>query len=157
MQTPSTPSYLALFQILLACAAGAGTAFQPGVNSKFGEISGTRLHGTIMNFVGGLALVLLVALLFRTPAPSASKLASGPWWIWTGGALGAFFVTVAIVLVPKIGSANYLAAMIAGQLIASAIIDHFGLMGLARTPISPARIGGLLLIGTGVAVLRFMK
>lgn len=152
-----TRPHIALLQILLACAAGAGTAFQPGVNSRFSEVAGARMHGTIMNFVGGLALVLIIALVFRTPVPSTSKLATGPWWMWTGGALGAFFVTVAILLVPKIGSANYLAAMIAGQLLASAFIDHYGLMGLTRTPISPARIGGLLLIGAGVAVLRFMK
>lgn len=148
-----------LVTLAAALLAGVATAFQPGVNARFADHAGHRLHGGVINFAVGCLTMLVVwfigARVAGVPTPQPSKLAQGPWWMWVGGVLGAYFVTAAVFLTPKIGAANYLAAFIAGQLFAAMIIDHFGLMGLRQIPISPARIGGVLLILGGMALIKF--
>ncbi len=143
-----------LAQLAMAVAVGMLTAFQPGVNRKFGEVSGAPLHGGVISFAVGLATVLLVAVILRASPPPISRVALGPVWMWVGGVIGAVFVTAAIYLSKPMGQGNYMAAMIAGQLVAGVVIDHFGFMGYDRHPFSVARAGGLVLIGLGVALLR---
>ncbi|QOI99839.1 MAG: DMT family transporter [Phycisphaeraceae bacterium] len=150
------PAAQNLVLLALALLAGVATAFQPGINARFALVSGARVHGGVANFAVGLACVLLATLVMRAGVPDHARLAQGPWWMWLGGVLGAFFVLTAIVIVPKVGAANYMAAAIAGQLIASALIDHFGLMGLAAHAFTPGRALGIALIAAGVACVRWL-
>jgi bacterial/archaeal transporter family-2 protein len=140
--------------IVLAMLAGAATAYQPGINAKFAEYAGAKPWGGFNNFLTGLLAMTVVLLIFRPAVPAVSKLGQGPWWMWLGGLCGAFFVTLALILVPKMGASVYLSTMIAGQLVASVIIDHFGHVGLAERHITPGRIAGVLLIVGGMTLIR---
>ena len=73
---------------------------------------------------------------------------------WIGGLLGAFFVTATVTLVPRLGVAMTFSLIIAGQMIVTLVIDHFGLLGVPTKEISLARIGGILLITAGVVLIR---
>ena len=64
--------------------------------------------------------------------------------------LGALYVVSVIVLVPRLGSAVTFALIVAGQMGISLAIDHFGLFGFPRTPLSLARVGGGALLVAGV-------
>ncbi len=68
---------------------------------------------------------------------------SVPKWQLTGGILGAFYVFVMVLIVLKVGVANSLAAVIAGQLVMSSIIDHFGLFGGQRIPFDMTRLAAI--------------
>lgn len=138
----------------LAALAGAATAYQPGINARFAEHAGARVWGGVANFSVGLLAMAIVTAAMRPGMPAAERIANGPWWMWLGGLCGAFFVTLALILVPKIGAATYLSAMIAGQLLASVVIDHFGHMGLAVREITPGRVVGILLVLAGMAAIR---
>lgn len=149
-------------EIAMAVLAGAATAFQPGVNAKFAEFAGHRIHGGVINFAVGFAVMLVVWFIASrvlggagAGIPEPARLAAGPWWMWMGGLLGAFFVTTAVFLAPKIGAANYLAALIVGQLVASVIIDQFGWMGFTQIPISIGRVVGVLLIIGGLVCIKW--
>ncbi|MFZ4574098.1 MAG: DMT family transporter [Phycisphaerales bacterium] len=150
----SKPSTIALAHLGIATLVGMVTSFQPGVNKKFGEISGAPLHGSVVNFSVGLCVALVVAVAMKAPPPSLSKLSEGPAWMWLGGLIGATWVTAAIFLSPRMGQGNYFAAMIAGQMAAGLAIDHFGLMGFEPQRVSPIRLLGLLVIAAGVAMVR---
>lgn len=151
---PSLP--VVIIQLALAALAGIGTALQPGVNSRFADAAGHRVHGGVINFAIGLVTMLLVWTVTRIEAPAAGRLAQGPWWMWFGGVLGAFFVTTAVFLVPRMGTASYVAAMVAGQLIASLAIDHFGLVGMKPSPLTFGRALGAILIFGGMLCIRFL-
>lgn len=144
-----------LGQILLAIAAGVATAFQPGVNAKFAEHAGHRIHGGVINFAVGFVAMIVVWAVMRINTPEPARLAQGPWWMWIGGVLGAFFVTTAVFLAPKMGAANYLVALVAGQLVASLLIDQFALVGLPHVAITTPRIIGIVLVIAGMIVVRF--
>jgi transporter family-2 protein len=72
-----------------------------------------------------------------------------PWWAWTGGILGAGYITTAVVVAPRVGALALMALVIAGQLLAALVLDHFGLLGLRKIPITSSRLAGaaLLLLG----------
>ena len=84
--------------------------------------------------------------------PNASR--GLPWYAWIGGLYGAFFVAVAAFGAPRIGVGPLLTAAIAGQLLAAIILDHYGLLGLTRQPISIEKIGGVLLVLLGAWLVR---
>lgn len=142
--------------LVLALLAGVATAYQPGLNARFAEHAGARPWGGVANFSVGLLCMVLVIGAMRPALPSTERLGAGPWWMWLGGVCGAFFVTLALVLVPRIGAATYLSAMIAGQLIASVVIDHFGHMGLAVREITPGRVVGVVLVLAGMAAIKLL-
>ncbi|MGG3007643.1 DMT family transporter [Geobacillus stearothermophilus] len=97
------------------------------------SISGGGSFGTIVLF--------LVQLFFGKGELLA--MFSTPKWQLTGGILGAFYVFVMVLIVPKVGVANSLAAVIAGQLVMSSIIDHFGLFGGQRIPFDMTRLAAI--------------
>jgi transporter family-2 protein len=140
----------------LALLAGVATAYQPGLNARFAEHAGARVWGGVVNFSVGLAAMALVTLAMRPGMPAGERLSAGPWWMWLGGVCGAFFVTLALVLVPRIGAATYLSAMIAGQLVASVVIDHWGHMGLPVREVTPGRVIGVVLVFAGMAAIRLL-
>lgn len=64
-----------------------------------------------------------------------------------------FFVTAIIYAIPKIGSANVFALVIAGQLFFALLYDHFGFLGFPQNGISWVKVLGVLLMITGAYLI----
>ena len=94
------------------------------------------------------------AQLFRVPLPAARVASQAPAWHWIGGILGAVYIAVAVVLAPRLGAATMIASVVAGQMLASLLLDHFGWVGFARQEATPARLLGAGLIILGVRLLQ---
>jgi transporter family-2 protein len=139
---------------LIALAAGIALPAQAGVNTQLRTLLGTPLRAAFVSFAIGTALLAIVVVLTRGPWPAAHTLAKAPWWVWAGGAIGAFYVAATVIVVPRLGSAYAFGLIVAGQMAASIAIDRFGLFGVAPTALSPARIAGAALVAGGVFLLR---
>ena len=74
--------------------------------------------------------------------------------MWLGGVAGVAYITAALVLTPKLGAASFIVCVIAGQMLVSLLIDHFGLMGLAAKPVGLGRLAGVGLILVGMLVVQ---
>lgn len=136
--------------LLLVFIAGAGIPIQSAVNSRLRvEVLSPGLSALISFIVGALVLIIVnvTGLLGRGRIPNFAHV---PWWAWTGGIYGALVVTAAIVGVPKIGTAGVVGGMVAGQLVASILVDQLGAFGVPRFPINVPRAAGavMLLVGT---------
>ena len=90
----------------------------------------------------------------RVSAPAIANLSVQPKWIWIGGIAGVIYITVALLLVPKLGAAGFMTAVIAGQILASITIDYFGIAGFTARPITGYRLAGALLVVAGVLVMQ---
>jgi bacterial/archaeal transporter family-2 protein len=143
------------FYLLLAFVTGAGVAAQSVINSRLRLLLGGPLWAAAAQFVVGLLLLLLAAIATRQPAPTTAGLGTAPWWVWTGGAFGATFIVVTIVLTAKIGATLTLASIIVGQLTAALVVDHYGLFGGTVVRLSPLRVTGVVLLLLGVMLIRW--
>ena len=76
-----------------------------------------------------------------------------PWYAWLGGFYGAFFVAVAAFAAPRVGVGVLLTAAVAGQLAAALVLDHFGLLGLDRHPVTLTRAAGFVLVLVGAVLV----
>ena len=95
-------------------------------------------------------------LLLRPPVPEAEKLRQTEWWNWIGGPLGALIVLAGAALVSHLSAALFIASVVAGQLACSLVLDHFGLLGLPPTPLTPGRVLGAVLVVAGVACVKYL-
>jgi transporter family-2 protein len=86
--------------------------------------------------------------------PELNTIIQTPWWLWIGGALGAFYVFCTIFLAPKLGGATLIGLVISGQMIVSLILDHYGFLGFAQQPINIWRILGVFLLLIGVILIK---
>jgi transporter family-2 protein len=139
--------------MLLTFLAGAGLVVQVGMNAAVGQAFGRPLLGALVNFVVGLFALTLVALATRAPLPSRETLAAVPWWAWLGGTMGALYVTTATIAGPRLGAVLLLALGVAGQMVASLVVDHYGLLGFPQQPVTVAKIVGVLLLCAGIALV----
>jgi len=103
--------------------------------------------------IGTVALAV-AALVVQSSLSEPGSAANAPWWAWTGGLLGAFFVLASIILTPRLGAATTIGLILTGQVLASIVIDHFGLIRVPVHEASFPRIVGALLIGAGVAMVQ---
>jgi transporter family-2 protein len=139
---------------LIALAAGTCIPTQAGINARLSLWAGSPLLAATISFLVGTVLLAGVVLASRVPLPLLRSAAGEPWWLWSGGALGAFFVAVTIYLAPRLGATNMLACLLAGQMLAALALDHFGLLGYPLHSMSIGRVAGVLLLVAGVLMIR---
>ena len=138
--------------VLFALAAGAMLPIQFGINAQLADWIGGSVR----------ARVRVVRRRRRSPVRRclglgprlADRAGDAPWWVWTGGLLGAFYVLGSIVTAPKLGAATLVAMILAGQALASLAVDHFGWVGFDEQPVTVLRVAGVLLLAGGVALVR---
>ncbi len=138
----------------LALIGGAAAATQAVVNSQLRNWVGHSVFAAFISFFVGAVVLFLYALALGLPKLELAIIHNAPWWVWIGGALGAFFVWTSIVVVPKLGAAFTMGMAVTGQMLISVILDHYGLFGLDRHPLNLWRCVGVVLLLAGVAIIR---
>lgn len=137
---------------LLAALVGAGLTVQVGMNATVRLAIGSPMLAAIVNFVVGLAGLVIVALASGarwTPGSAAVV----PAWAWFGGLLGAAYVASTTVLGPRLGAATLLALTLAGQMAAALAVDHYGVIGFPQSPLTASRLLGAALLVAGVLLI----
>jgi transporter family-2 protein len=143
--------------VMLAFTAGMSVALQPLVNARAAAEMGHPLWGAFASATATF-LVLIVAMAFlRLRLPNASTFQGfPPWWLYGGGLIGALMLFSALLAAPRLGIAATVALIIAGQLTASMILDHFALLGVPRHSIGiPRLLGAGFLLAGAVLVGRY--
>jgi transporter family-2 protein len=139
--------------------AGAGLPVQAAVNAHLRTDLDAPFTAAAISFVVATAavLVILVAFAGRAVPPDVAGLRGMPWWGWLGGLVGASYVTVSLLAVPEIGAAPTIALSVAGQQLASALVDHAGLFRLPRRPLTLGRITGVVALVWGAVLLQLTR
>ncbi|MGX9759584.1 DMT family transporter [Pseudomonas shahriarae] len=141
--------------LLLAVIAGAVVPFQSAINANLGRGLGHPLWATLASLLVSILVLLPVILALRLPLPSLGFITKAPLWMWTGGAFGVCFISLALVLLPKLGASGFIALAMAGQILASLLLDHFGLFGLVERQLTAPRLLGVLMLIGGVVLVQF--
>lgn len=144
---------LKLVYSFAAMAVGTGFAVQTSINAGLARGIGTTLAALTSFGVGFLVLLCLSFVTGQLQNFSGAR--DVPVWMWfAGGMLGAGVVFGSLFLVPRIGVAALAAFIIAGQLTAAALIDHFGVLGVPVHELSLLRVVGICLLFAGAMLVR---
>jgi bacterial/archaeal transporter family-2 protein len=143
-----------ILYIAIALLAGACAPTQAGINSQLRVFTEDPVLAALVSFAVGTMGLFVYVLLLRIPWPSFQNMLTVPYWMWTGGFLGAFLVVVTVILAPKMGAATMLAFLIAGQMVTSLVLDQYGLIGYPPHPTSVARLLGVMLVVVGVVLIK---
>ncbi len=139
----------------MALLAGAVLPLQAGLNVQMGKSLGHPILAAFATTVVGAFCLLLIAFLAKVPIQGITGgFRTVGAWQWMSGVLGAFFVTAAAVLAPKMGTAVTFSLIISGQLLISVLLDHFGLLGIQVHQVNMWRIVGVLLLVAGVILIQ---
>lgn len=143
-----------LLLLIIAGMSAFVIPFQAIINSRLGKVTENPILAAVVSFTGGTLVLSVILIVWSRGLPSVPTGVRIPWYLYIGGLLGAVYVTTALTLVPVIGTANFIAATICGQLIMSIVIDHAGLMGVPRDPVSLSKVGGAVLLITGMLLIQ---
>ena len=136
--------------LTLMFIGGIAVAMQPSINGRLAQKVGPLESSFISFAVGALALLGVVLVAGKG---SLRGITDASWWELSGGLLGAYFVTLTIFAVPRIGTTAAMAAVIAAQLGTGLLLDHFGLFGLRHIPLEPRRAAGVVLLMAGALLV----
>ena len=137
--------------LLMAILAGGGLAMQATINAELGRGLGHPVSAAMVSFAIGTLVLFAYVLILRLPLPSLAKLGTIPWWIWlAGGFLGAYFVSAATSLAPRLGVAVLFMAIVAGQIAVAILLDHKGWLSLPERPVTAGRLLGVALMFLGI-------
>ncbi len=140
--------------LILTLLAGCLMPVQPAVNAVVAQWMSSAYLAAFFSFLTGTLVLGLVCVILRLPWPDGRVLSGLPWWAWTAGPMGAFFVTMTILAIPRLGAMTVMALLVAGQMVMSMIMDHYGWLGIPSQPVSPGRMLGAVLLLSGVVLIR---
>lgn len=140
--------------LIVAVAVGAAVPMQSAINAQMASAQGHPLYGALANTAIASALLSVLIVALRLPPPDLKRALAGPWWLWTGGVVGAAFVFGALYVAPRVGAAGFAAATIFGSAVAALAIDHFGWFGFAERTLDAPRLAGAVCLLIGVVLLQ---
>ncbi len=146
----------ALLWPLLGVLGGVLVAIQAPINAALARGIGAPVAAAGISFaVGALALAIVSAILVPAQGIELNWRAPALWLFIAGGLLGASFVTINVILAPKIGAAALMAFLVTGQLLAGLVMDRAGFLGLAVREITMGRVAGALMLLCGALLIRY--
>lgn len=87
-----------------------------------------------------------VFVVFLFEPPHAQTLFNAPKWQLMGAVFGVIYMVVVVFAVPRIGIAGMTVSVIAGQLMMSILIDHFGWLNNAVIELDAQRYLAIVLL-----------
>jgi len=133
-----------------ALLSGLLLSVQAGLNGKLKVAVGSPVMAAIISFVVGLFFLVVAAIVRKDALPTAKTWAGIHPTLYIGGLLGALYVASATVIFPKLGALQTTGLVVAGQMIASFAIDHFGLLGMPVQSFNVYRACAAVLLLAGV-------
>jgi len=126
-------------------------ALHLAMNAAVGNLSGSVRAANAVFWVIGASVACLVWLLFPN-REAIGQVWRAPPWLLCAGAMGALLVFGIAWLIPRQGAGPTMVLLLAGQVVAGAVISHLGALGSPESPITLSRVAGAALMLAGVCL-----
>jgi transporter family-2 protein len=137
-----------LFALIIAAVAGIAMAVQGSLNAVLSKFIGLAETTFVVHLIGTL-IVVGALFIFRISSENLTHWKEAPWYVYLGGALGVLIIFVVAFALPRAGVAKATTAIIIGQVTMAMLIDHFGLFGIEKAPVSWWKGLGLAFLAAG--------
>lgn len=135
---------------LLALIAGAALSLEGTIYGELGKNIG-QLESSLYNFaIGSIILALLVLFWGKGSLSTVTKV---PKWMLLGGVLGTIYLTIIVIVAPKLGIAITMIAVVAGQLVSSMLIEHKGWLGSQLVRVNRYHIASIAFLSIALLML----
>lgn len=132
--------------ILIGLVSGVAVGLQSPLASMITQRLGA-LESIFIIHIGG-ALLIAIPLIFLGGG-NLGNWRSLPWYALAAGSMGLIVVAGVSFLIPRVGVASAIILIIAGQLLISSLLDHYGLLGVQVRHMDIQRILGLVIVFLG--------
>jgi len=132
--------------ILIGLAGGIAVGLQGPLASMLTQKLGI-LESVFIVHLGGALIALLPMLLLGS---RLGEWRSVPWYAFGTGVFGLVVIGAISYMIPRVGAAAAVTTLVAGQLLVSAALDHFGLLGASERALDAPRLFGLGVVFVGV-------
>lgn len=147
MSTPSLAFYIALSTV-----GGILIPIMAALSGGLGRTLDSPWMAAAIVSGGGFALTLAFALLNGGGNVSWEAVQQAKPAQLLAGAGFAFYLLSITWVGPRFGIGNAVMFVLAGQIVSSAAIDHFGLFGAPQKPIDLLRAVGLVIMASGIVI-----
>ena len=138
------------FAVLL----GVVLTTQVATNTMLGRALDNNYIPAAVNMVIGLVATAVLTWSLTSEWPSREMVRAAPWYVWfAGGLMGTIYLTGNILLAPRLGAGELVGLVVAGQLVFSVMLDHFGWLGFAQHSASLPRLAGCAFMIVGVFLI----
>ena len=139
--------------VLATVAAGGVVAAQAPANNVLSKYVG-NFGAASVNFLAGTICILFVTFAFAGGFERDAGAESPPWYYWVlGGFGGVAIVTTTLIAVREVGALGVTAAVVAGQLALSVVLDRLGVLGLDERAITWEKMLGIALLALGTLLI----
>lgn len=135
----------ALVVVLIGVLGGVAGAIQSGSLGVMEQRVGTLASTFVTYGLGGLAVGIAMAVFGGSRFADLEDI---PWWAFSAGLMGLVVVATLGITISRLGIGAGLTLFTASTLIVGALIDHFGLMGEARS-LDARKLAGFALVVFG--------
>ncbi|WP_434356998.1 DMT family transporter [Parasalinivibrio latis] len=149
MNTAYLPYFL--FAFLGGCIIPVQAVMTNALKSK---LAIDQVDATFILYLGGAVTSLFFSLVINKHNVLL-KFELSDWWMWASGCIGAFYIFFMFIAFPKLGVSVSILFVFLGQVVLSVVIDHFGLFGVPRHPISVTKAVALALILMGAVLIMY--
>jgi transporter family-2 protein len=134
--------------LVIALVIGGVVATQAPLNTHLARFTGGLPATTIALGISCLSLAILTVVAGKTGG--FAQAGQAPLHVLIGGGLvGGLYVGSIVWTVRALGVTGLSAATLAGQFGAALAIDHFGWLGVDRSPITASKLAGIALLAAG--------
>ena len=133
---------------LLTILLGVVMSTQGNINNQVGKVF------TLYGMVIGVSIIQIIGVLIISKGSALNYLSSlATWQVWVSGAIGISILVGLTKSISVLGSVAAFSFLIVGQIIFSAVIDTFGLLGQPKQVLTSSRAISIVLMMTAVVLL----
>jgi bacterial/archaeal transporter family-2 protein len=140
------------FYIALSTVGGILIPIMAALSGALGRTLDNPWAAAAIVSIGATALVLAFTLLTGSMSVSWETLKQARPLQLLAGVGFAFYLLSITWVGPRFGIGNAVMFVLGGQIVSSALIDHFGLFGAPHKPIDLLRATGLVVMAIGIAI-----
>ena len=141
-----------MWGILIALLSGALMSIQGVFNTQVTEQTSIWVSAGWVQLTAFLTCIVLWMFTGRQQVSGLMQVQ--PWYMLTGGVIGAFITYTVIKSVGSLGPARSALLIVVAQIIVAYLIEVFGLFGMEKAGFEWKRVLGALVAIAGIAIFQ---
>ncbi len=137
---------------IISIFIGALITIMIALNGILAQYLGNYVSSVIIHLLGLIGIIFIL-IVTKTKVKYRNNLR---WYFYTAGVIGVFTVIFNNISFASLGVSLTVSLGLLGQSLSSLVIDHFGLLGMNKSPFEPKKIVGLICIFLGIIVMSIM-